>query len=88
MSPELETLDQLAGGDLPLTVIRGLFDDGERFIRSLLAMLDAGEVRLLAADGAEFARWQWREVLIAASSPAAPSGPRLAITKIGGRRMG
>jgi hypothetical protein len=46
MSPELETLDQLLGGDMPLAVVCGLFDNGERFARSVAAMLHAGEVRL------------------------------------------
>jgi hypothetical protein len=88
MSPELEILDQLVGGDLPLTVIRGLFGDDERFVRALLAMLDAGEVQLLAADGTEFARWQWRAVLIPSSFTTAMNGSRVAITKVGGRRIG
>ena len=42
MSPELETLDQLLGGDLPLTVIRKLFPDAERFVRTRRLLEDPG----------------------------------------------
>jgi hypothetical protein len=85
MSPELETLDQLLGGDLPLPVIRDLFPDGGRFARAITAMLDAGEVRLLAQDGTEGPRWQWREVLAAASNQSGANDYRLDITDAGGR---
>jgi hypothetical protein len=87
MSPELETLDQLLGGDLPLTVIHGLFNNGERFVGAILAMLEAGEVRLLTSDGTEVPPWQWQAVLNASCSAAA-SGARLAITTAGARRIG
>lgn len=87
MSPELETLDQLAGGDLPLTVIRTLFPDGGRFARAIMAMLEGGEVRLLDPDGAVVPPWRWREVL-AASAGTAAVGTRLAIADAGGRGIG
>ena len=47
MSPELETLDQLLGGDLPIAVIRGLFDDDSHFAHAVEAMLCEMEIRLL-----------------------------------------
>jgi hypothetical protein len=78
MSPELETLDQLSGGDLPLTVIRGLFPDEERCTRAILAMLKAGELRLWTE--VEVPRYRWRDAL---------SGEgRLSITDAGLRRIG
>lgn len=83
MSPELETLDQLLGGDLPLAVIRGLFADEDRFSRAIAAMLDAGEVRLLNGDGSEVPRWQWHESL----SKHATSRYSLEITQAGIRRI-
>lgn len=83
MSSELETLDQLLGGDLPLPVIRGLFADGVRFAHAITAMLDAGEVRLVKADGAEVPKWQWREVLNANAAST-----RVAITRAGVKRIG
>ena len=53
MSPELETLDQLEGGNLPLPIVRGIFREESRFVRAIEAMLEAGEVRLLDSDGAK-----------------------------------
>jgi hypothetical protein len=84
MSPELETLDQLLGGSLPLPVIRGLFDDDGRFVGAVTAMLDAGEVRLLAGDGYEVPRWQWRELL---ADRGEQTVARLDITRAGARRI-
>ena len=83
MSPELGTLGQLLGGDLPLTVIRRLFPDRERFVGAVVAMLGAGEVRLLDADRRVIPRWRWRDVLL-----AEPDIARLEITELGIRRIG
>jgi hypothetical protein len=82
MPPELEMLDQLLGGDLPLSVIRALFGDEKRFAQAVAAMLNAGELRLLTGDGEEVPGWQWREML----STNAP-GARLTITQAGARRI-
>jgi hypothetical protein len=87
VSPELETLDQLLGGDMPLEVVREWYDCGPRFARSVEAMLHAGEVRLVA-DGADVPRWRWTEVLSAAAERSTRSGARLAITAVGVRRIG
>jgi hypothetical protein len=65
VSPELETLDQLLGGDMPLAVIRQLYGDAAGFVRGLGGLLATGEVRLVAADGAAVPAWQWRETLAA-----------------------
>jgi hypothetical protein len=62
MSPELETLDQLLGGDVPLSVVRTLYPDDPTFTRSIHAMLRAGDVRLLSADGVDVPPWTWREL--------------------------
>jgi hypothetical protein len=86
MSPELETLDQLLGGDLTLAVVRGLFETDVRFVRAVLAMLDAGEIRLYA-NGVEVPRWRWREML-SAPGQSGLAEPRLTITEAGGRRIG
>ena len=82
MSPELETLDQLLGGDLPLPVIRGLFADADRFARAITAMLDAGELRLVETGSGDVLKWQWREVLNANAAST-----RVAITKVGIKRI-
>lgn len=82
VSPELETLDQLAGGDMPLPVIRGLYPDDAHFVGGLSSLLHAGEVRLVATDGTELPRWRWREVL---ADPAVWDGLRVDITRAGER---
>ena len=87
MSPELETLDQLLGGDLPLTLIRGLFNDKERFVHAVVAMLDADELQLLKPDEMEVPRWLWRAVLNEASGLPAENDYRLSITEVGARRI-
>ena len=83
MSSELETLDQLMGGDLPATVIRDLFPDDGSFIRAIEAMLEAGEIRLFGPDIGDVPKWQRRGILT-----NSPGSARLAITDIGGRRIG
>jgi hypothetical protein len=85
MSPELEILDQLLGGDLPLSVVRSLFNDEGRFARGVLALLRIGEVRLLAADGREVPRWKWPEALGPGSDE---TEARLSITPAGASRVG
>ncbi len=84
MSPELETLDQLLGGDMPVTLVRGLFENRQRFARAIAAMLDAGEVRLIDRDGTELPRWRWRKVLAGETEGA---DLRLSITDEGARRV-
>jgi hypothetical protein len=86
MSPELETLDQLLGGDLTLAVVRGLFETDERFVQAVLAMLDVGEIRLYA-NGVEVPRWRWRDML-SAPGQSGLAEPRLTITEAGARRIG
>lgn len=81
MSPELETLDQLASGDLPISVIRSLFEDDNRFIRGITAMLAVGEIRLLDTTGESVPEWRWRDVLISGTDTS-----RLVITDKGARR--
>jgi hypothetical protein len=87
MSPELQTLDQLLGGDLPLAIVRGFFDTDVRFAQAVAAMLHAGEVRLYA-DDIEVPSWQWGEVLANACARSGLTGARLAINEMGARRIG
>ncbi len=63
MSSELETLDQLLGGDLPAFVIQGLFPDTDHFMAAMHAMLTAGEIRLLNTDHAAIPQWDWSRAL-------------------------
>ena len=84
MSPELETLDQLQGGDMPLAVIRHVYPDAARFARGLGGLLATGEVRLVAADGTAVPAWRWREVLAADPLPDVA----VSLTPAGAHRIG
>jgi hypothetical protein len=81
MSPELEILDQLLGGDMPIALLRRLFDDKERFARAIAAMLAVGDLLMLSPDGTEVPRWQRREVLNGSGEA------QLSITKAGANRV-
>jgi len=63
MSPELETLDQLLGGDLSLEIIRKIYPDDDRFLQAITRLLSTGDVTLVAADKTAIPSWRWREVL-------------------------
>lgn len=84
VSPELETLDQLLGGDMPLAVIRRVYSDAAHFSRGLAGLLAAGEVSLVAADGSVVPAWQWRVVL--ATDP--PPSMAVSLTPAGAQRIG
>ncbi len=88
MSPELDTLDQLQGEDLPLSIIRQIFEDDDRFVHSVLCMLDDREVLLLTADGAEIPRWQWPEVVAGSLKNPACASCLLYLTQKGAARVG
>ena len=52
MTPELETLDQLQGSDLPLEIILRLFPDAGAFRRGVMGLVACGDVCLLTQLGA------------------------------------
>jgi hypothetical protein len=62
MSPELETLDQLTGDDLPLSVILRLYPDAVAFRQGVLGLITTGDVRLLTNDGMGVPAWRYREL--------------------------
>jgi hypothetical protein len=62
MSPELETLDQLLGGNLPLETILPLFPSQEAFESGVLGLLTCGDVVLTTLEGAEVPHWRWHEL--------------------------
>ena len=64
MSPELETLDQLLGGQLALSIIRNVYPDDEAFRQGVHGLLNTGDVRLLTSDGSEVPAWRWRELFV------------------------
>jgi hypothetical protein len=87
MSPELETLDQLISGELPLLVIRRLFADDEWFVQGILAMLESGQVRLLAQDSSDVPAWRRRDALAATLSGDGGAEYGLALTSQGAKRI-
>jgi hypothetical protein len=86
MSPELEILDQLVGGDMLVCVLRQLFQDEEHFIRATTWMLNQGEIQLIDQEGAEVPAWNWKHALRKSLETPADEY-RLSITLSGCRRF-
>jgi len=85
MSPELETLDQLIGGELSLAIVRTLYSSDERFLQGTTGLLSSGDVVLVTAEGIRVPDWQIRELLNAA--PSSRECFKLRLTDQGARRM-
>ena len=83
VSPELETLDQLQGGDLPLVVVRDFFSDHDSFARGVAGLLAGGDVKLIH-HGSEARSCEWTSLL---SSVGQKDGPVLALTAQGAKRI-
>jgi hypothetical protein len=83
-SPELETLDQLSGEDMPLAVIRQLFGNADHFRKAILAMLHEGDIALLSQDGGIVPQWEWKPLL---NDPTRWPGKRLSLTDSGAKRI-
>lgn len=83
MSPELETLDLLQGGDLPLTVIRGRFTTHEAFTRGVRGLLVCGDVKLVHS-GVEVPEHEWDRHL---TNVETQDGPIIALTEQGAKRI-
>ena len=62
MSPELETLDQLLGGNRPLESVLDLDPDSGAFRDGVPALLSCGDVRLPTSEGLQVPEWRWREL--------------------------
>jgi hypothetical protein len=87
MSPELETLDQLLGGDLPLVVIQSLYPDFDAFRRGVCGLLSNGDAKLIEQDGNQAQEWRWIELFAEASDPEKFQALKLSITPQGTRRI-
>jgi hypothetical protein len=83
MSLEVEVLDQLLGGDLPLNVIAGLFPDADHCRRAIQAMLIDGQIRIVDAGGATIPDWRYRELQFEPDFWASGTPYRMAITDFG-----
>lgn len=87
MTPEIEVLDQLLGGDLSLAVIAGLFSDEDRCRRAIGAMVEAGDVCILDADGKAVPAWRYRDLDNAPDTWSKTTPYRLSITEAGAKRV-
>ena len=87
MSPELETLDQLQGDDLPLRIVLRLFPDAMAFKRGVLGLITGGDVRLLTGDDVEVPSWRCRELFVDETVMEEMEHMKLRITPQGVRRI-
>ena len=88
MTPEIEVLDQLEGGDLPLSEVVSLFPNEEDARRAIVAMVAAGELRLLDVKGVALLPWQLRELERQPGPWRADTRHRVSITDAGSHRFG
>ena len=87
-SPELELLDQLLGGDLPLNVIADLFPDLRRCRQAVGAMQEAGEISILDSAGQPVPMWRYRELECEPGFWAEGTLFQMTITEVGAKRIG
>lgn len=87
MSPELETLDQLLGNDLPLGAILRVYPDANAFMRGVLGLITAGDVRLLTNDDVAVPSWRCRELFVDGTVMQEMENMKLRITPQGARRI-
>jgi len=87
MSPELETLDQLLGGELSLAIIRQVYPSAEAFMQGTLGLLTSGDVRLFTLDQNEVPRWRWRELFVNGEVMEVLDSMKLEITDQGAKRI-
>ena len=86
-SPELETLDQLLGGDLALDVIRPIWPNDARFLVGIQGLVSAGDVLLLTRGGCEVPTWRLRQLFDDKAVLAELSGFCLCLTSQGSARV-
>ena len=87
MSPELETLDQLLGGELPLAVIRNFYPDVDAFRLGVFGLLKTGDVCLLEIDRTDVPSWRWRKIFVEGTVVEELGNMNLKITAQGVRRI-
>ena len=83
MSPELETLDQLLGGDMSVSAIVAIYPSPDDCRSGLLGLLAAGDVRLLTPERLEAAEYEWRALFSQQDWIQALNDYRLSITQEG-----
>jgi len=87
-APELETLDQLLGGDMSVTVIAKLYPTPEAFRKGILALLSCGDVVLLDANGNAVPTRRWREIFPDGSDTEQLEHFRVRVTPQGAKKIG
>jgi hypothetical protein len=87
MSPELETLDQLLGGALPLAVMRNSYPDVDTFRLGVFGLLTSGDVCPLTIDHTDVPSWRWRELFVDGTVMKELGSTNLKITAQGARRI-
>jgi hypothetical protein len=87
MTPELEVLDQLLGGDLSLAVIADLFPSQANCRQAIGAMVKAGDVCILDAEGEALPAWRYRELENAPDTWSRTTPYQLSITENGAKRV-
>jgi hypothetical protein len=87
MTPELDTLDQLLGSDLPLALVRGLYPDACSYRQGILGLLSCGDVSLVTSDGVLVPAWRWRELFADGGDTEEIPSMLLSITDQGVRRI-
>jgi hypothetical protein len=86
LSPELETLDQLLGGELPLATIRPIYPSTEAFMSGILGLLSSGDVTLFL-HGEAVPHWRWRELFVDGTVIREEDSLKLKITELGSHRI-
>jgi hypothetical protein len=85
--PELETLDQLVGGDMALSVIRQVFPTDDGFVQGIFGLLQQGDV-VLVAHGAVVPEWQVRVLFREKQVLGELERYALRLTKAGASKVG
>lgn len=87
MSPELETLDQLIGGDLSLGIVLSLYPDAAAFKRGVLGLIKSGDVQLLTIGDVEMPAWRYQELFANGAIMQELDLMKLRITDQGAQRI-
>lgn len=80
MNPELDFLDQLPGGNMPLAVLLRLIPSIARARHAIHALLAGDEIRLIGTDGAQLQPWQWQALSRASDSDWRRAAADLTVT--------
>ena len=84
---ELETLDQLLGGDQRLTIIARLYSTPDAFHKGVRGLLSCGDVLLLDGDGNTVPEWRRREIFAPGAQTEQLEQFRLRVTPQGAKRV-